>query len=129
MAKTRIITEEHHRRPRSLGGKDTQSNISYVLPKLHNHWHTLFGNMNIHQIVKKINEYFSPPKYFVTAKFINGDRVKGEGEHASCRVTKCQCAWIGLFKDMTFKQAVACMNNIWVDPSYHIYVKKKQKRR
>ena len=35
MGKDQIVTEEHHRRPRSLDGTESPANKSYVISRLH----------------------------------------------------------------------------------------------
>jgi hypothetical protein len=124
-----LRTEEHHRRPRSLGGSATVDNISNVLPIPHRCWHVLFGNMNCFQICDKINNLqtpLKPRKIVVICQFINGNPVEVKGEHNSKNKNKCLHAWKILFKGMkTFKKKIAYINNVWLDPSYHFYVIKK----
>lgn len=82
MEKSQIITEEHHRRPRSLNGSSNPGNVSYVKIIDHKHWHTLVGNMNAFQIADFINhldESYKPENLMVVCKFINGTQVKGKG--------------------------------------------------
>ncbi|MES2930743.1 MAG: hypothetical protein V4665_03085 [Patescibacteria group bacterium] len=127
--KPKILTEPHHRRPRSLGGTETPGNISNVTGKLHRHWHTLFGNMNAMQICDHINEMPQKPRRLeVICKFINGIEVKKTGESHSRKQMKITIAWNELFKDLTFKATINYINNTWLDPSYHLYTEKKKKR-
>lgn len=122
------ITQEHHRRPRSLGGKDDFSNISYVRKKDHCAWHLLFGNMNAYQIADWLNHHLiqnKPENVKIICEFINGSEVKIQGENNSKNRTKTLKAWSRLFGGMSFKDAIACINNMWLDPSYHLYVREK----
>ncbi len=120
-----VETEPHHRRPRSLGGSDSPKNVSYVTPPLHESWHTLFGNMNIYQICNYLNSiHYKPENLYVVCEFINGDRIlKMGGQNHSNDKSKISFAWNILFKGMNFTEAVSYMNSIWIDPSYHLYVR------
>lgn len=125
MKKKVIQTEEHHRRPRSLGGSIDQFNISYVIPKYHRAWHVLFGNMNAEQICKTINSLpWKPEGVNVICKFINGSEVTKKGEHNSKNDHKREAAWDMLFKNASFQEAINYINNVWLDPSYHFYVRR-----
>ena len=118
-----ILTEEHHRRPRSLGGKNDPSNISYVLRRPHRSWHILFGNMNATQICNRVNSFpWKPKGVTVVCKFINGSECKKTGAQNSKKSGKCQEAWALLFKGLKFKSAIHYINNTWLDPSYRFYV-------
>lgn len=114
---------EHHRRPRSLGGTETPGNIYNVDPKLHNAWHTLFGNMNAYQICNSINVSSCKPKRkTLVCEFINGKPVKLCGEYESKKLTKRTRAWELLFKGLTFEETINYINNCWLDPAYHFYL-------
>ena len=118
-------TEEHHRRPESLGGTDLPSNVSYVQRRLHECWHTLFGNMNSEQVANEINmSLWKPEGVTVVCRFINGTEVTFRGEHNSKKVGKREKAWSVLFNNMRFQEAINYINSVWLDPSYHLYVVK-----
>lgn len=118
-------TEEHHRRPRSLGGSVKDFNISYVQHEPHMAWHVLFGNLNAMQICQKINSSIYIPKGLrLECRFINGSRVILEGSHDSNRGTKVDKAWKTLFKGSNFNQIVPYINSTWLDSSYHLYIRK-----
>lgn len=53
----------HHRKPRSLGGKDNDENMSHVSVSKHRAWHNLFKNYSAEQIVKIINDIWIDPEY------------------------------------------------------------------
>lgn len=128
MQKAQIRTEEHHRRPRSLGGTNNPSNISYVRKREHTAWHVFVGNMNAYQICGLLNQCKQKPKNMqVVCRFINGQRVTKKGHHNSKNGNKCEKAWKVLFKNMTFKEALAYINNVWLDPSYHFYLRRERK--
>lgn len=122
--KFQIISEEHHRRPRSLGGVTTSANISYVRNTPHRHYHTLFGNMNAIQIAEWINTEcpYKPDGVKILCTFINGKRVTKTGRFNSKKPQKISTAWKSLSKEMDFKEFIAYLNNVWLDPSYHFYV-------
>lgn len=121
----RIDTEPprvHHRRPGSLDGTESPSNISEVDEKLHAHWHTLFGNMNAYQICNTINMHHKPKGITVTCKFINGREVQKTGGQESKKDSKRTRAWNKLFGNMSFEEIIAYINNVWIDPAYHFYI-------
>jgi len=123
MAKNRIITEEHHRRPRSLGGTENPANISYIKSKPHKAWHVLVGNMNAIQICDFLNHIKEKPKNTnVTCVFINGTPVFKKGENNSKNRSKIHRAWEVLFMDRSFEEAIEYINNVLFDPSYHLYI-------
>ncbi len=122
MGKIQTATEEHHRRPESLGGTNVPSNISFVIPKLHQAWHVLFGNMNSEQICNLINMYWKEEGVTVVCKFINGTETKLRGFHNSKKSSKLIYAWRTLFKDLSFQETIDYINSVWLDPSYHLYI-------
>jgi len=128
MPKVQVVTEEHHRRPTSLDGHKTNlSNISYVSSMKHEAWHVLFGNMNAFQICTRLN-HLKPVEFanfVVVCKFINGTPVIKRGKHSSHKKSKIRKAWRTLFGDSTFREVLSYINNVWLDPSYHLYLKKK----
>jgi hypothetical protein len=116
-------TVDHHRRPVSIGGTDSLANISLVVPRLHMHWHTLFGNMNAEQICNHINQsHWKPEGVTVVCRFINGTRVKMCGGQNSKKKSKCEVAWKALFGNLTFQEVIGYINSMWLDSSYHFYV-------
>lgn len=122
MARPQKLTEEHHRRPKSIGGTDAPANISYVPARLHKHWHTLFGNMNAFQIRDELNLWFAPQRRKVICKFINGSKVTQKGGQQTKKKSKREKAFKMLFKDMEFSQIIDYINSIWLDRSYHFYI-------
>lgn len=62
MSGTKIMTE-HHRLPRSLGGKSVPENISIVESKKHQAWHILFRNLTVEAIVAIINKKWIDPQW------------------------------------------------------------------
>ena len=126
MAKDQIVTEEHHRRPRSLDGTESPANKSYVKSKLHKNWHTLFGNKNAYQICDWFNNgcIYRPKDVIIICKFINGTEVVKRGENSSKKRTKISYAWVTLFGGLEFDEVIRYINNVWLDPSYHFYIEK-----
>ena len=55
--------DDHHRLPKSLGGKRNSENISRVKRKQHEAWHILFGNMTAFQIAEVINGVWLDPNF------------------------------------------------------------------
>ena len=97
MARPQKLTEEHHRRPKSIGGTDAPANISYVPARLHKYWHTLFGNMNAFQIRDELNLWFAPQRRKVICKFINGSKVTQKGGQQTKKKSKREKAFKMLF--------------------------------
>jgi hypothetical protein len=120
-----IKTEEHHRRPRSLGGNDSLSNISYVEPNKHKAWHTIFGNMNTYQIVNILNKLkYKPNNIYITCEFINGNEVLKSGiNNNSKRDSKISYSWYQITKGCeSFEEIIKYFNNTWIDPSYKLKI-------
>ncbi len=121
----KLRIERHHRRPRSLEGSDEPANVSNVLPKLHRAWHVMFGNMNAEQTANTINSSSKKPKGdTVICVFINGKEVTLRGDHNCKDKAKFDDAWEIVFGDLTFPQSIDYANNVFLDPSYHMYIKK-----
>ncbi|MFZ2150535.1 MAG: hypothetical protein WAZ12_01915 [Candidatus Absconditicoccaceae bacterium] len=123
MTKTQILTEEHHRRPRSLDGTSAPGNISLIVKKRHMAWHVLVGNMNANQICDYFDHSSLKPKNLkVICSFINGSPVTKSGENNSKKESKVSRAWNILFEGLTFKEIIEYVNNTFLDPSYHLYL-------
>lgn len=122
------VKKPHHRRPRSLGGTDLLSNLYFVSPSLHRAWHLIFGNMNAYQICNYINGYirYKPDNVYLVCDFINGHEVEiMGGSHHSKNSVKISNAWHILFgRKMKFDEIISYINNVWFDPSYHLYIVK-----
>jgi len=127
MGKDQIITEDHHRRPRSIGGSSNPANVSYVKEELHRAWHVLVGNMNAYQIASFFDySQYKPENMKVVCEFINGSQVKGTGENNSKKDSKIKKAWGTLFEGLDFKEILEYVNNVFLDPSYHLYLREKE---
>lgn len=61
--KKKLHHDWHHRKPRSLGGKNTDDNMSHVSARKHQAWHTMFKNYDAKQIAKIINDIWLDPDY------------------------------------------------------------------
>lgn len=62
----RLGLHRHHRRPRSIGGDNSNRNISLVCRDKHEAWHRLFRNHEAEDIARIINEvWLDPNKEFV----------------------------------------------------------------
>jgi hypothetical protein len=117
--------QEHHRRPRSIGGTSKPANISYLNEHPHRDWHTIVGNMNAYQICNLLNKLkYKPDDVILVCKFINGSEVKGHGLHNSKNKHKIDAAWKNLFGDLEFTDIIEYINYVLLDPSYHIYIEK-----
>lgn len=58
----------HHRKPRSLGGKNSRRNISVVQDKLHEAWHLLFDNCNPEGVAHIITTYWIDSEWEMIAR-------------------------------------------------------------
>lgn len=117
---------EHHRRPRSLGGTKIQGNMSFIPMYVHKAWHIIVGNMNPEQICNLININFKPKGLTLICVPINGDRCQKQGtnDSRSDDFERISLAWNALFeKQMTFRQKIAYINNVLLDPAYHFYIR------
>lgn len=54
---------KHHRLPRSLGGTDEKSNVSWVSHFQHQGWHAVASNHTAPTIAHILNEKFLDPEY------------------------------------------------------------------
>lgn len=125
-----LITQRHHRRPRSLGGSNDPANIYYLPIASHKSWHVLVGNMNAMQACKTINSFpwVKSEGVYLKCRFINGNACRKRGRHNSKNLRLCQQAWDQLFKGLDFVQSVSYMNSALIDSSYHFYIRKKRRR-
>jgi len=57
------VMTEHHRCPRSLGGKDNSENLSMIEVIKHRAWHVLFKNYTAQVIAKIINKLYLDPAW------------------------------------------------------------------
>ncbi len=124
MGEISVIAQDHHRRPRSIGGSDKPANISYVKDQDHKDWHTLAGNLNAYQLCNWFNklEFIKPTNVILVCEFINGSQGKGHGGHNSKNKHKICSAWKSLSKGLNYEQTIEYFNSVWLDPSYHFYV-------
>ena len=61
--------DRHHRRPRSMGGDNSDRNISIVNAKQHRAYHVLFFNKDPIEIARLLNEYWIDPDWhFIAVK-------------------------------------------------------------
>jgi len=60
---------KHHRKCKSNGGSNDDSNISYIPRNKHQAFHTLFQNKEAYEIADILNkEYLDPDYYFIVKK-------------------------------------------------------------
>lgn len=74
--KSKSKYDRHHRRPQSLQGDDSSENISIVKIDLHRHWHGLFSNKDVPEIVRLLNKYWVDPSYTIYYKRKEPDNPK-----------------------------------------------------
>ncbi len=60
--------DRHHRKPRSIGGKNDARNISYIPRTHHDAWHLLFQNWPAQKIAERINHWFLDPDYEIVVR-------------------------------------------------------------
>lgn len=56
---------KHHRKPRSIGGKNNPENISMVPVREHRLWHAQFYNMTAEETFNQINRVWFDPAYTI----------------------------------------------------------------
>jgi hypothetical protein len=117
--------EVHHRRPESLGGTDSEENISYVDPRMHKYFHILFGNLNAFQTRDELNEWCAPPRKTVICKYVGGSKVTKKGGKQTKKNGKREKAIKQFFKNMTFVEKIDYINSHWLDSSYQFYILSK----
>ena len=61
-------SDKHHRRCRSNGGTNSETNISVVDSKQHSSWHNLFQAMDAYQIAQIINNVWLQPEFYFEVK-------------------------------------------------------------
>jgi len=97
---------------------------------MHTAWHNIFGNMNAYQIANHINMMdppYRPKRMYVVCVFINGEEVKKTGVSGGNFTKdefKMKKSWDSIFYRMNFCEIIKYINNVWLDPSYHLYVKR-----
>jgi hypothetical protein len=60
--------DKHHRHPRSLGGDDSDRNLSVVTQHLHRAYHLLFSNGTPYDIASILNAVWISPNYELIAR-------------------------------------------------------------
>jgi hypothetical protein len=58
----------HHRKPRSIGGKNDPRNVILLPFAKHEAWHLLFANFTPEQIAEEINRLYLDPDYELIAR-------------------------------------------------------------
>lgn len=64
--------DKHHRKPSSLGGDNSEENISHVPIIQHQAWHILFSNHSPHTIAHIINDKWLDPEFELVVRRRNG---------------------------------------------------------
>ena len=107
---------EHHRKPRSLGGKTEQSNISYVARYKHEAWHLLFDNLPANKVLERFKDYWE--------LFGNKDKTKQQIrrdrfwiKNSKPRAKKAH-AWYLLWEKKNLVDIINEINHVWIDPDY-----------
>ena len=75
LCKTEIIKSKkeikfsiHHRKPRSIGGENSDRNLITIQDNFHKAWHVLFKNYSPDKICKIINKYYLDPDFYLVVK-------------------------------------------------------------
>ena len=68
---TRVPLSKHHRKPKALGGRSNESNISELPVSKHRAWHTLFRDFDPYRIAQEINSRYLDPGYEMVVKRIS----------------------------------------------------------
>ena len=83
---------KHHVTPVSRGGPKTPENEIELDPKVHNAWHTLFGNLLVEEVITLIKHRWTTKKGKINKRFLKGE--------------KRQKAWGIIFNEVTPEQAI-----------------------
>lgn len=119
---------EHHRRPRSQGGRDDESNISRVVRYEHEAWHLLFDSLPATKMFERFIEFYD------ICGWNNGNsaaRQKRATEWVRSKKSRMrqQAAWHDLFGKMKLEQIVSVINRVWIDPAYEIVLDTERVRK
>lgn len=68
----------HHKKPSSIGGDNSERNISHIKDNHHKAWHILFKNYSAPYIIELINKYYIDPDFYIEC--IPKDQVGGHYE-------------------------------------------------
>lgn len=140
---------KHHRKPKSLGGDLSESNISVVLQSKHKAWTLLFDNKHVPDIVKLFEKYWgmfgnkSLDLYVAKQiglsalkeleqieKYMSGKIFTEEESERSRKILvahrhkmKRWRAWKILFGGLdTIEEIINEINAVWIDPDYKLVV-------
>lgn len=113
----------HHRKPKSRGGTDHRSNISYVTQKDHNAWNILFDNLPPISILRRLVEYVH---YFGTNRRMKLTYEPKMKFLTNKNIGRKYYAWNTLFANLTIEQIIEKINNTWLDPEFRLYVIKQK---
>jgi hypothetical protein len=58
--KKKHTTDRHHRKPRSLGGDNSERNLIRVDKEKHVLWHRFVGNKTVHEIAEYLSKWIDP---------------------------------------------------------------------
>lgn len=143
----------HHREPKSLGGKNVDSNISIVPRPKHEAWTTLFDNLPALRVAELFEEYHK--------EFGNRSRILNEAKQIGLSVlrevnllneygdifakaeieeihkvltdhrlkAKKINAWLLLFRGKSLEEIVSEINEVWLDPKYKFVIEFAQVKR
>lgn len=123
-----VHLDEHHRRPRSLGGSNDPSNISFVKQPEHRLWHAMFGNMNIFQITERINKIIlNNIGKQVIPVFIKGKHIRAQGKNACKTIGKFIYHWKKFIEycNNSIDETIEWINNVWGDPAYILQIENR----
>ncbi len=105
----------HHRKPRSLGGDDSDRNMSHPPPDKHRAWHTLFDNLPAKDVLNLFQAYLG---------LFSGSEDEWPGSQRFW--VKKKCAWEKLFWGLSLHEIVRQINTVWLDPDYQFVVVPRQ---
>lgn len=63
----RQAKDRHHRKPTSMGGQNTEKNISIVPVHMHRAYHMLFSNLPPKEVAKVLTSVWIDPAYYLVA--------------------------------------------------------------
>lgn len=100
---------KHHRKPKSLGGKD----VVVVKRREHEAWHCLFANLSAPEILLRFLYFY---------RLFAAGAIFAEPEVTPWCTYEQLKAWIILFGNMEIEDMIVVINTTWIDLDFELFV-------
>ena len=119
---------EHHRRPKSRGGKRVKGNISRVTRAQHEAWHTLFDNYKVSRMCHEFRFFYDlfgeDSQKNARDQMPHDQRINNwirgtNKRHVESRLRKWH-AWMTLFGGKSLEKIIREINEVWIDPTFRL---------